>query len=132
MSKVVADLRYSAEHEWVAADGSGPAGIGISAVAADALGDIVYVDLPEVGSTVTAGETCGEVESTKSVSDLYAPVTGEVTEVNQAVVDEPGADQQRSLRRRLALHRGRHRRGPADVGRRVRGNQRRRTVSSPA
>ena len=63
--------------------------IGISAVATDALGDIVYVDLPEVGSTVTAGETCGEVESTKSVSDLYAPVTGEVTEVNDAVVDDP-------------------------------------------
>ena len=89
MSKVVAELKYSAEHEWVASDGAGPAGIGISAVAADALGDIVYVDLPEVGSTVTAGETCGEVESTKSVSDLYAPVTGEVTEVNPAVVDDP-------------------------------------------
>ena len=89
MSKVVAELKYSAEHEWVASDGPGPAGIGISAVAADALGDIVYVDLPEVGSTVTAGETCGEVESTKSVSDLYAPVTGEVTEVNDAVVGDP-------------------------------------------
>ncbi len=63
--------------------------IGISAVATDALGDIVYVDLPEVGATVTAGETCGEVESTKSVSDLYAPVTGEVTEINPAVVDDP-------------------------------------------
>ena len=89
MSKVVAELKYSAEHEWVASDGAGPAGIGISAVAADALGDIVYVDLPEVGATVTAGETCGEVESTKSVSDLYSPVTGEVTEVNSAVVDDP-------------------------------------------
>lgn len=89
MSKVVAGLKYSAEHEWVAADGGGPVGIGISAVAADALGDIVYVDLPEVGSTVTAGETCGEVESTKSVSDLYSPVTGEVTEINDAVVDDP-------------------------------------------
>ena len=70
-------------------DGAGPVGIGISAVATDALGDIVYVDLPEVGSTVTAGETCGEVESTKSVSDLYAPVTGEVTEINDAVVSDP-------------------------------------------
>lgn len=89
MSKVVAELKYSAEHEWVATDGSGPSTIGISAVAADALGDIVYVDLPEVGSAVTAGETCGEVESTKSVSDLYAPVTGEVTEINPAVVDDP-------------------------------------------
>ncbi|KUM42072.1 glycine cleavage system protein GcvH [Arthrobacter sp. EpRS71] len=89
MSKVVAELKYSAEHEWVAADGDGHVGIGISAVAADALGDIVYVDLPEVGSTVTAGETCGEVESTKSVSDLYSPVTGEVTEINDAVVTDP-------------------------------------------
>ncbi|MGO4860421.1 glycine cleavage system protein GcvH [Arthrobacter sp. 2MCAF14] len=89
MSKVAAELKYSAEHEWVARDGAGPVGIGISAVAADALGDIVYVDLPEVGSAVIAGETCGEVESTKSVSDLYSPVTGEVTEVNSAVVDDP-------------------------------------------
>ncbi|WP_457963759.1 glycine cleavage system protein GcvH [Arthrobacter sp. D1-29] len=89
MSKVVAELKYSAEHEWVASDGAGPAGIGISAVAADALGDIVYVDLPDVGSSVTAGETCGEVESTKSVSDLYSPVTGEVTEINEAVVSDP-------------------------------------------
>jgi glycine cleavage system H protein len=89
MSKVVSELKYSAEHEWVAGDGSGPATIGISAVATDALGDIVYVDLPEVGSAVTAGETCGEVESTKSVSDLYSPVTGEVTEINDAVVSDP-------------------------------------------
>ena len=89
MSKVVAELKYSAEHEWVASDGAGTVGIGISAVAADALGDIVYVDLPEVGAAVTAGETCGEVESTKSVSDLYSPVTGEVTEINPAVVDDP-------------------------------------------
>jgi glycine cleavage system H protein len=89
MSKVAAELKYSAEHEWVASDGAGPEGVGISAVAADALGDIVYVDLPGVGSAVTAGETCGEVESTKSVSDLYSPVTGEVTEVNSAVVDDP-------------------------------------------
>ena len=89
MSKVVAELKYSAEHEWVATDGPGPAGIGISVVAADALGDIVYVDLPEVGAAVTAGETCAEVESTKSVSDLIAPVTGEVTEVNAAVVADP-------------------------------------------
>jgi glycine cleavage system H protein len=58
-------------------------------LATDALGDIVYVDLPEVGSAVTAGETCGEVESTKSVSDLYSPVTGEVTEINDAVVSDP-------------------------------------------
>jgi len=87
MSKVLSGLRYSAEHEWV--DDASPAKIGISQVAADALGDVVYVDLPEAGSTVTAGETCGEVESTKSVSDLYAPVSGTVVEVNQAAIDDP-------------------------------------------
>ena len=87
MSKVDAGLRYSAEHEWV--DGSSPVKVGISAVAADALGDVVYVDLPAVGDTVTAGETCGEVESTKSVSDLYAPVSGTIVEINQEAVDNP-------------------------------------------
>ncbi|MBF4994447.1 glycine cleavage system protein GcvH [Arthrobacter gandavensis] len=87
MSKVDSSLRYSAEHEWV--DASSPVKVGISAVAADALGDVVYVDLPAVGDTVTAGETCGEVESTKSVSDLYAPVSGTIVEVNQEAVDNP-------------------------------------------
>ena len=87
MSKVQTGLRYSAEHEWI--DESSPAKVGISQVAADALGDVVYVDLPEVGSTVTAGETCGEVESTKSVSDLYSPVTGTIVEVNQEAADNP-------------------------------------------
>ncbi|QDG68121.1 glycine cleavage system protein GcvH [Pseudarthrobacter sp. NIBRBAC000502772] len=89
MAKVAAELKYSAEHEWIALDGSGPSVVGVSAVAAEALGDIVYVDLPEVGSTVTAGETCGEIESTKSVSDLYSPVTGEVTEINEDAVGDP-------------------------------------------
>lgn len=87
MSDVKADLRYSAEHEWI--DSSSPAKVGISQVAADALGDVVYVDLPEAGAEVTAGETCGEVESTKSVSDLYSPVTGTVVEINQAAIDSP-------------------------------------------
>ncbi|MGO3151881.1 MAG: glycine cleavage system protein GcvH [Galactobacter sp.] len=87
MSAVKSDLRYSAEHEWI--DSSSPAKVGISQVAADALGDVVYVDLPEAGADVTAGETCGEVESTKSVSDLYSPVTGTVVEVNQAAIDSP-------------------------------------------
>ncbi|MDX6314942.1 MAG: glycine cleavage system protein [Streptomyces sp.] len=82
-------LRYSKEHEWVSAAEAGVSTVGITSHAADALGDVVYVQLPEVGSTVTAGDTCGELESTKSVSDLYAPVTGEVTEVNQDVVDDP-------------------------------------------
>lgn len=87
MSAVKSDLRYSAEHEWI--DSSSPAKVGISQVAADALGDVVYVDLPEAGAEVTAGETCGEVESTKSVSDLYSPVTGTVVDINQAAIDSP-------------------------------------------
>lgn len=82
-------LRYSKEHEWLSDAEDGVSTVGITAHAADALGDVVYVQLPEVGDTVTAGEPCGELESTKSVSDLYAPVTGEVTEINQDVVDDP-------------------------------------------
>jgi glycine cleavage system H protein len=83
-------LRYSKEHEWLSpADEDGVATVGITEFAANALGDVVYAQLPEAGSTVTAGETCGELESTKSVSDLYSPVTGEVTEINQDVVDDP-------------------------------------------
>ncbi len=82
------NLQYSAEHEWVDLDGD-TARVGVTAYAADALGDIVYVDLPAVGDTVTAGETCGELESTKSVSDLYSPVTGEVVEVNGEVDGDP-------------------------------------------
>ncbi|AOT61162.1 MULTISPECIES: glycine cleavage system protein GcvH [Streptomyces] len=82
-------LRYSKEHEWLSAAEDGVSTVGITEHAANALGDVVYVQLPEAGSTVTAGETCGELESTKSVSDLYSPVTGEVVEANQAVVDDP-------------------------------------------
>lgn len=83
-------LRYTKEHEWLsAADENGISTVGITEFAANALGDVVYAQLPEVGSTVSAGETCGELESTKSVSDLYAPVTGEVTAANQDVVDDP-------------------------------------------
>jgi len=88
MSTVLPALRYSAEHEWV--DDAAPARIGISQVAADSLGDVVYLDLPEAGSTVTAGQVCGEIESTKSVAELFAPVTGTVVEVNAEVVDNPG------------------------------------------
>ena len=77
-------------HEWLRVDGDS-ATIGITDHAASALGDVVYVDLPSVGSAVTAGEPCGEVESTKSVSDLYSPVTGEVTAVNEALADDPSA-----------------------------------------
>ncbi|WP_167739460.1 glycine cleavage system protein GcvH [Kocuria soli] len=87
IDKVNKDYRYSAEHEWV--DSSTPAKVGLSQIAVDALGDVVYVDLPEAGTTVTAGEVCGEVESTKSVSEIYSPVTGTVVEANDAVVDDP-------------------------------------------
>ena len=83
------NLQYSKEHEWVTAAEDGVVTVGVTAFAADALGDVVYVQLPEVGDTVTAGDTCGELESTKSVSDLYSPVSGEVVEANQAVVDDP-------------------------------------------
>ncbi|WP_034090056.1 glycine cleavage system protein GcvH [Streptacidiphilus albus] len=82
-------LTYSKEHEWLTTAEDGVSTVGITAFAANALGDVVYVQLPEVGDTVTAGETCGELESTKSVSDLYSPATGEVVEANQAVVDDP-------------------------------------------
>lgn len=82
-------FRYSKEHEWLSPAEDGVSTVGITEHAAGALGDVVYVQLPEVGSTVSAGETCGELESTKSVSDLYSPVSGEVTEVNEDVVSDP-------------------------------------------
>ena len=81
-------LRYTAEHEWVRVDGD-TVRVGITSFAQEALGDVVYVSLPTVGDAVVAGDTCGEVESTKSVSDLYAPVTGEVTAVNSALDSTP-------------------------------------------
>ncbi len=81
------DLQYTSEHEWVRTPGEqeGSVRIGITHYAQDALGDIVYVSLPVVGTTVEAGSTCGELESTKSVSDIYAPVTGEVVACNEAL-----------------------------------------------
>ena len=82
------DLGYTAEHEWVRLT-DGVARVGITGYAQDALGDVVFVTLPDVGSGVTAGETCGEVESTKSVSDLYAPVAGTVTARNEALESTP-------------------------------------------
>ena len=83
-----AHLRYSIEHEWIDTSAT-PSRIGITAVAADALGEVVFVDLPEVGAAVQAGEVCGELESTKAVSDLYSPVTGTVVSLNEAAVDDP-------------------------------------------
>ncbi|GAA3763636.1 glycine cleavage system protein GcvH [Salinactinospora qingdaonensis] len=85
---VPAELGYTNEHEWVSVN-EGVATIGITAYAAESLGDIVYLEAPEVGATVTAGEPCGEVESTKSVSDIYSPVNGEVVEVNRVADDDP-------------------------------------------
>jgi glycine cleavage system H protein len=83
------DLKYTAEHEWLKAGSDGPVRVGITDFAQDQLGDIVYVQLPDVGSTVRAGDACGELESTKSVSDLFAPVNGTVTAVNEALADQP-------------------------------------------
>jgi glycine cleavage system H protein len=82
------DLKYTAEHEWVKV-GEGPARVGITDFAQDALGDIVYVQLPEVGTAIRAGDSSGELESNKSVSDLFAPVNGTVRAVNEALADQP-------------------------------------------
>ena len=82
------DLRYSKEHEWVRIEGS-TATIGITSFAADELGDIVFIELPEVGSRLSQFGSFGVVESVKAVSDLYAPISGEVTAVNDALSDQP-------------------------------------------
>jgi glycine cleavage system H protein len=82
------DLRYTADHEWARIE-DGRARIGVTDYAQDALGDVVFVQLPELGAEVTAGGPCSEVESTKSVSDVYAPVSGTVVEVNGELVDAP-------------------------------------------
>ena len=89
MSDIPADLRYTAEHEWVRRAGDDTVRVGITDFAQSSLGDVVYVQLPEVGTEVTAGETFGEVESTKSVSDLYAPVSATVVAVNGALESDP-------------------------------------------
>lgn len=86
---VPADLRYTPEHEWVSVKDQ-VATVGITEHAAQQLGDVVFVSAPEVGMAVTSGEPCGEVESVKSVSDLYSPVDGEVADVNADLDDDPG------------------------------------------
>lgn len=83
------DLRYTTDHEWVRVLGDGRVRIGITDYAQNALGDVVYVSLPQVGATVDEGDACGEVESTKSVSDVYSPLAGEVTAVNDALDSAP-------------------------------------------
>lgn len=91
MSAVPTEFSYTVEHEWIsAADADGVVTVGITDHAQDALGDVVYVDLPEVGDSFAAGDSFGEVESTKSVSDIYAPVTGTVAAVNEDLDGEPG------------------------------------------
>ena len=87
MSQIPTDLRYTAEHEWI--DDGDPATIGITASAAEALGDIVYLELPEPGTALTAGTVCGEIESTKSVSEIYSPVTGTVVAANIEAIADP-------------------------------------------
>ncbi|HEX4813955.1 MAG TPA: glycine cleavage system protein GcvH [Nonomuraea sp.] len=90
MSNIPDELSYTKEHEWVAGVDDGlTVTVGITDYAAEALGDVVYVQLPEVGSIVEAGDSVGEVESTKSVSEIYSPVGGEIIEVNQSVADDP-------------------------------------------
>ncbi len=88
MSKILEDLRYADSHEWVKLDGD-TATVGITDYAQHALGNIVYVDMPEVGDEVNAGEEFGAVESVKAASDLISPVSGEVIEINEALEDEP-------------------------------------------
>jgi glycine cleavage system H protein len=89
VSDTPADLRYTAEHEWVRRTGTDTVRVGITDFAQSSLGDVVYVQLPEVGTKLTAGEAFGEVESTKSVSDLYAPVSATVTAVNGDLEGNP-------------------------------------------
>lgn len=86
---ILGELKYTSEHEWVRVESDDVVTVGITHYAQDALGDIVFVSLPSVGDAVTAGQSCGEVESTKSVSELYAPVDGTITEVNEALDSSP-------------------------------------------
>ena len=83
------DLKYSADHEWVRSGNGSTVRVGITEYAADQLGDIVFVSLPTVGDTVAAGDSCGELESTKSVSDVFSPVSGTVTAVNEVLEGSP-------------------------------------------
>lgn len=93
MTALPADYLYSADHEWVDSSDVNEGDVvrvGITHIAAEALGEIVYVELPEVGDEAVAGEPSGEVESTKTVSDIYAPVSGEIVAVNEALADDAG------------------------------------------
>lgn len=89
MSNVPANLQYSKEHEWVDSSGGNKVKVGITDYAQGALGDIVYVQLPKVGDSVAEGKVCGEVESTKSVSEIYSPVTGTIVSINSSLDSAP-------------------------------------------
>jgi len=89
MSNVPADLRYAASHEWARLEADGSVTVGISDHAQEALGDVVFIELPEVGASLSAGQQAGVVESVKAASDIYAPVAGEVIAVNPALTDNP-------------------------------------------
>lgn len=89
MSDVPSELRYTKSHEWIRDEGDGTVTIGITDHAQELLGDLVFVELPEVGADLTAGDACCVVESVKAASDVYAPLTGEVLEVNEVLADSP-------------------------------------------
>lgn len=89
MSNIPTDLRYASTHEWVRSEGEGIFTVGITEHAQDLLGDMVFVDLPDVGDAVTTGDDCAVAESVKAASDIYAPITGEVVEVNEQLEDSP-------------------------------------------
>jgi glycine cleavage system H protein len=91
MSQIPADLKYTASHEWVRAEPDGTLTVGVTDHAQEALGDVVFLELPEAGRVVAAGEACAVIESVKAASDIYAPVAGEVLEANTAAVDGPEA-----------------------------------------
>jgi glycine cleavage system H protein len=87
MSRIPSELRYTPTHEWVRIDPSGVATVGITEFAQDSLGDIVFVETPKIGRRVVAGEVVGVIESVKAASDFYAPIAGEVVEINEGLVD---------------------------------------------
>ncbi|MDO8653608.1 MAG: glycine cleavage system protein GcvH [Undibacterium sp.] len=86
---IPAELKYTASHEWVRVEADGTIAVGITEFAQDALGDIVFIELPKIGQALSAGKDCAVIESVKAAGDIYAPVTGEVVAVNDAVVDAP-------------------------------------------
>ncbi len=89
MSDIPTDLRYMSSHEWIRVESDGTAYVGISDHAQNAMGDLVYVELPDVGDTINAGDEVGVVESVKAASDIYSPVTGEIIAINEALTDSP-------------------------------------------